>query len=109
MEYDIIKDTAALTTVPEKTLRKLVSKVIYCINDAVAEMQAAGQNILDLDLGLGNLAIKVDNDEVSYKFVPSQDLDESIKSSVLNGRNLLEDALEAALVERLTNIYKDIL
>lgn len=109
MEYDIIKDTATLITIPEKTLRKLISKEIYCINDAVAELQAAETPLVDLDIGLGNLAISMVDDKVVYKFIPSQELDESVKAAILNGRNLLEDALEAALVERLTNTYKDIL
>lgn len=109
MEYDIIKDTAVLTTIPEKTLKRLVSKEIYCINDAVAEMQAADKTVIDLDIGLGNLAIGVVDDKVVYKFTPSPELEESVKAAILNGRNLLEDALEAALVERLTNTYKDIL
>ena len=109
MNYDIIKDTSVLTTVPEKVIRKLVSKEIYCINDAVAEMKAAGVDVIDLDIGLGNLAIGIIDDKVVYKFIPSQELDESVKAAVLHERNLLEDALEAALVERLTNTYKDIL
>lgn len=109
VNYDIIKDTATLTTVPEKTLKKLVSKEIYCINDAVAEMQAANIEVIDLDIGLGNLAISVVDDKVVYKFIPSTELEESVKSAILNGRNLLEDVLEASLVERLTNTYKDII
>lgn len=107
--YDIIKDTAVLTTVPEKALKKLITKEIYCVNDAVAEMQAANIDTIDLDIGLGNLAISVVDDKVVYKFVPSTELEESVKSSILNGRNLLEDVLETALVERLTNTYKDII
>lgn len=109
MNYDIIKDTSALTTIPEKVIRKLISKEIYCINDAATELQADKVSVIDLDVGLGNLAISLVDDKVVYKFVPSPELDASVKAAILNGRNLLEDALEAALVERLTNTYKDIL
>jgi hypothetical protein len=109
MNYDIIKDTSALTTIPEKAIRKLISKEIYCINDAATELRADKVSVIDLDVGLGNLAISLVDDKVVYKFVPSPELDESVKAAILNGRNLLEDALEAALVERLTNTYKDIL
>lgn len=109
MEYDIIKDTAILTTIPEKALRKLINKEVYCINDAASEMQATGESVIDLNIGLGNLSIGIVDDKVVYKFTPSQELDTSVKAAILNGRNLLEDALEAALVERLTNTYKDIL
>lgn len=109
MKYDIIKDTSTLTTVPEKTLRRLITKQVYCINDAVEEMRQSGDNIVDLDIGLGTLSIGVINDNIYYKFIPSDELDVSVKSSILNEQNLLEDALEAALVDKLTNTYKDLL
>lgn len=109
MAYDIIKDTATITTVPEKALRKLAARGIYCINDAIVESLAGGEQITDLDIGIGNLAVGVVDDKVVYKFTPSQELDSAVKDAVLNRRNLLEGALEAALVERLTNTYKDIL
>ena len=109
MKYDLIKDTATLTTIPEKALTKLASKAIYSINEAVVESQLANDNVIDIDIGIGNLAIKIEDEEVVYKFVPSPELDNSIKETILNGRNLLEDALEASLVDKLTNTYKDIL
>ena len=109
MVYDIIKDTSVLTTIPDKVLRKLITKEIYCINDAVEETRLSEGKITDLNIGLGILSIGVLDDKVFYKFVPSKELEDSVKASILNERNLLEDALEAALVDKLTNTYKDLL
>lgn len=109
MNYDVIKDTAILTTVPEKVLRKLISKEVYCMNDAIAEMRVSGAETADLDIGFGILSIGLVQDTIHYKFTPSADFDESIKSTLLNEQNLLEDALEAALVDKLSNTYKDLL
>lgn len=106
MNYDLIKDVAVLTTIPEKTLKKLSTKAIYCINDAVVD--AAGEPA-DIDIGIGTLSISVVNDKVVYKFVPSKEFEESIKNSVINEQNLLEDALEASLVDKITNVYKEFL
>lgn len=109
MEYDMIKDVSTITSIPDKTLKKLVTKIVYCINDAVAEANAAGEDLVDLDIGLGTLAIKLDSDTIKYKFIPSAELEKSIRETILNERNLLEDALDAALVDRLTNTYKDLI
>ena len=109
MEYDIIKDLSTLTTIPEKVLHKLISKEVYCINDAAAELNASEFSVIDLAIGLGNLDIGVVDDNIVYKFTPSKELEASVRDAILNRRNLLEDALEAALVDKLTNTYKDIL
>ena len=109
MKCDIVKDTSTLTTIPEKTLRKLTTKIIYCICDAVKDLQQTEEHSVDLDIGIGTLSIGLINDSIYYKFTPSSELEENVKSTVLNEQNLLEDALEAALVERLTKTYKDLL
>ena len=102
MNYDLVKDVATLTTISEK----LLTKVIYCISDAVAD---AKNEPADIDLGFGVLSISVLNDKVCYKFTPSNDFDNTIKSTVINEQNLLEDALEASLVDKITNVYKEFL
>lgn len=106
---DIIKDTAVLTTIPEKSLKKLIDKNIYCISEAVVEARLSDQKLLELDIGLGILYIQMDDESIRYKFVPGQKLEETVKNSFINKQNLLEDALDAALVNRLTSIYKDLI
>lgn len=106
---NIIKDTAIITTIPEKSLKKLVDKVIYCINEAVVEARLTKQSLVELDVGIGTLLIKLEDESIRYKFVPGQKLEESVKNTFINKQNLLEDALDASLVNKLTNIYKDLL
>lgn len=110
--YDIVSDLSTLTTIPEKTLEKLGAKVIYCICDALAESLAENQDKdrpVDIDLGIGTLSLIKSDDSVKYKFIPSEALETSVKQTVLNERNLLEDALEKSFVEKITNVYKDLL
>lgn len=106
MTYDLVKDMATLTTIPEKALKKLLTKATYCINDAVAD---ANGEPADIDVGFGTLSISVVNDKIVYKFTPSKEFEEAIKNTVLNEQNLLEDALEASLVDKITNVYKEFL
>lgn len=105
---NILNDVSVLTTIPEKTLSKLNEKVIYCINEAVAEAVADGKEITELDLGIGTLLIKNDADCPKYKFIPSEILQMTVTSTVNNKLNLLEDVLCESLKNRIINVYKDI-
>jgi hypothetical protein len=105
---NIIKDTAVLTTVPEKAIKKIIEKMIYSINEAVVEARLTGEKIVELDIGLGTLLINLEDDTIRYKFIPGEKLEESVKNSFINQQNLLEDALDASIVDKLTNIYKEL-
>jgi ribosomal protein L17 len=105
---NIIEDTAVLTTIPEKAIKKLIEKMVYAINEAVVEARIMGEDTLQMDIGLGTLLIKLSNDSIQYKFIPGDKLEESVKNTFINKQNLLEDALDASLVNKLTNIYKDL-
>ena len=110
--YDIISDLSTLSTIPEKTLGKLSAKVVYCICDAVAEAlaeDASEDRSVDLDIGIGTLSIGLVDDAIKYKFVPNETLETSVKQTVLNERNLLEDALEKSFVDKITNVYKELI
>lgn len=107
-KYDIIKETSILTTVAERNIKKVVEKQIFAINEAVVEATLENKNTVRLDIGLGELILKITDEEVIYRFEPSSQLEESLKNSILNQQNLLEDALDDALVARLTNIYKEL-
>jgi hypothetical protein len=105
---NIVKDTAVLTTIPEKALKKIIDKMVHSIGEAVVEARIGKKDILELDIGFGMLFIKLGDDSVQYKFVPGEKLEETVKNSFINKQNLLEDVLDASLINKLTNIYKDL-
>jgi hypothetical protein len=107
-EINIVSDTAVLTTIPEKTIKKIMDKMVYAIAEAVVEARITNQSVIELNIGLGTLFIKLEDDSIQYKFVPGEKLEESVKNSFINQQNLLEDVLDASLVNKLTNIYKDL-
>jgi hypothetical protein len=105
---DIIKDTSTLTTVQDKIILKILDKMIYAINEAVVEARISGQEVVEMDIGLGILKIRLNDDSIQYKFTPGQKLENSVKNTFIYKQNLLEDALDASLVNKLTNIYKEL-
>ncbi len=86
-EINLINNVATLTTIPEKYLYKLVEKSLYAISDAVAQSQIAESKITDIDIGIGTLSIKIAANLIEYHFTPS----------------------ETVVVDKVTNVYKDIL
>ena len=107
-KYNIVKEVALLTTIAERNIRKIIEKQIFAINEAVVEATLADTNVVELDIGIGTIVLRIEGEKVVYRFEPSAQLEESIKNSIINQQNLLEDALDDALVARLTHIYKEL-
>lgn len=106
---NIIKDVSLLSTIPEKSLNKLIQqKFVYCICEAIQEDILEGKNMSKLDIGLGILYIGYEDNEIKYKFEPSTQLLKSVNSTVLHKENILEDVLNNALAKKFIDVYKDI-
>lgn len=106
---DILKDVSVLSTIPEETLRRLNEKESYCICSAVEESLLSGEQITEVDIGIGTLCIQHVGDSLQYRFVPSKGLEEEVKETYLSGKCCLSDKLDTALVKRITDAYKDII
>ena len=104
---NILNELSILTTIQEKQLTKLFDKLIYCINDDVCESLLNDEEVAEIDIYIGKLIIKKLDDRISYKFIPSEKLENSIKETVLNKKNLLIDTLETKTINKITDVYKD--
>lgn len=107
MKSELKKDLSTLTTINESTLSKLNDKVLWCINDIVEKSILNKDDTAEINLGLGTLIIKISNEEIKYKFIPSQDLEKSVTNTVVTERNELVSIMEETLVSKITNLYKD--
>lgn len=105
---NIVSDVSTLTTIPEKTLNKLITKYIYCICEAILEDVMNEKDVSELDLGFGILYIKHVGNEVKYKFVPSSDLEKAVSNTVTKKLNLLENVLNETLAKKFIEVYKDL-
>lgn len=106
---NIIEDLAKLTTIPDKTILKLLKKEVFCICEAIKEDVLADEPVSQLDLGIGVLYIKHDNlDNILYKFIPNKYMEKAINDTLLNKQNLLEDVLNQSLKKKFLEAYKDL-
>ena len=106
---DIIKDMSTLTTISEKSLHELMKKEEYCIVSAIFENMKNNEVLTELDIGIGKLLVKIENNSIKYKFIPSESLEHAIVNSYKQDKCVLVDNLNKSLVDRITNTYKDII
>ena len=106
---NIIQDVAQLTTISEKHLLKLNNIFMYCILESVQEAILNNETSCIVDIGLGQLIIDFNNNELKFKFKPNTQFKTELISTIKNHKNLLELELEYNLVEKLTKIYKEII
>ena len=59
---NLIDDISVLTNVSEKTLNKLVSVANYSIGHAIHESQCTHSDLTEIDIGIGVLQLKLDED-----------------------------------------------
>ena len=108
MKSDLKKDLSVLTTINELSLSRIQNKVNWCICDIVEKTVYNHENVAEIDLGFGTLVINITENEVKYKFIPSKSLEKNIVSTVVDEKNPLTFVLEDNLVNKITNIYKDL-
>lgn len=109
MIHNMLNDLSNLTTISEKTLSKLSEKGMYCICDCIQEALLNGDNTVQIDIGLGLIQIKIEDKTVLYRFIPSNTLEQKINETIDTGHNPLQLIVEQALIDRMTNTYKDLL
>lgn len=107
MKTSLKKDLSILTTINEATLGKFTDKIEWCISDAVEKSIYQRDVEADIDVGIGHLIINFDNNQIKYRFVPSEHLENTIVDTVVNETNGLVVTLENSLIQKMTNVYKD--
>ena len=105
----LIEDLSILTNVQEATLRKFLPTSIYCIGHAVHEGQKTGEEVTCIDIGFGELHIKVQGDLIKYKFIPSTELENTVSKTVLTNTSPIALKLDNSLQTKIDKAYKDIM
>ena len=109
MAYKIIDDLSEITTIPLKTLSKICDKEVLCIAHSVVNNLKDNNNITSMDIGIGQLHIKVEEDKSLYKFIPSSNMSKIIKEAVTSSTSPLVAEVEKSLLDKVMNTYKDLI
>lgn len=66
------------------------------------------ETICEVDIEIGKILINLEDDCVRYKFIPSQKLERSIVSTIVDGKSPLQVEVEDKLQKRIMNVYKEL-
>ena len=106
---NMIEDISKLTTIQKEYLDSLIVKSEWCICSYIENTILNKENITKIDIGIGSLSILVEDNTIKYKFIPSKELESAIRTTVIDDKNPLKFKLEKTLVDKITNIYKELL
>lgn len=106
---NLIKDISTLTDVTENTLNKFTSICTHCISHAVHESDCLHEDTTKIDIGFGELHIKIDEESIRYKFIPSKELEHSLIRTVTTHTSPIITTLETNLQEKIDRTYRELL
>ena len=104
----LIPDVSLLTTIPELSLKKLADKCKFVICHDVQEACLNNEDEVTVDVGLGQLTLKIEQDCVRYKFTPNASFEESVERTILTNTSPLTCLVEDTLVNKIENAYKEL-
>lgn len=104
----IVDDLSVLTNVAKYNLESMVNLSTNLISHAVFESVREQEPYTEVDIGVGTLYIKIEDDMIQYKFIPSTKLDNAVKDTVKNNRSRLTVTVEDTLGKRIMSTYKDL-
>ena len=105
---NLLEDLSATSNIPLNLLQKLNQQSIWNICHSVEETVLSGNNIIDINIGIGILYIGIIDDNIKYKFIPNTKLEDNLKSTILNNKCPLEAKLEESFSDKMIRAYKDL-
>lgn len=105
----LVNDLSAITETRKKVFEKLSQNANYCICDYLEKTILNNEKVCNIDIGIGNLLIGIDDGTVRYKFVPSNELESCIISTLENQQNVLIAAVDKQLISQLNKLYEKLL
>ena len=105
----LTSDVSAITSIPKLTLEKLMDKYVLCICNSIQEALLKKENLIELDIHIGILNIKIEESAIKYKFIPSKKLEDNIAFTTIHRKSPLIIELENSLQKRIEETYKGLL
>lgn len=106
---NINEDIAILTTIPKYALDRISLLSRYCVCHYIEDTKLKKEEITSVNIGLGELLIKQDQEGIRYKFIPSKSLEKAVTETLRTGKSPLINEAENMFIDRIINTYKDLL
>lgn len=110
LKDDYIKAMSALTGMPVNFLSQLFRLNMLVVSDELYTQVKEGSDIKRISLNTyGEVRLSVENNNLIYKFIPSDEFNGVVRKTILEDKNLLEEKLEEKVVKRIYGNYTDFL
>ena len=106
---NVIQDLSALTKTKQQTFDYLIDLATSDISQCVIESWKSGNRNCVIDIGIGTLSVLFEDDEMHFKFIPSEELEIKITSAVLTGESSLQNDIENKIDNRMIKLYKELI
>ena len=104
---NLINDLSTLTNIPLDIWEKFITIAEMNIAHCAFETICAKESSFSIDIGLGILYIKYEEDSVKYKFIPHESLEREVEAALNKKSSPLVKVATKKLTTRLENAYKD--
>lgn len=105
-ENNILNDLSSLTNLSKVFFTNIGELEKLLIGHYVNHTYVNSEDITKIDLGFGYLLVSFNNNEILYKFIPSETLEETLRSVILKGKDPLVSKLETKIDEKVLSAYK---
>lgn len=109
MKQNLITDMSNVTQITPRIMYKLSEIIKLLICDYINEADLIGDDVISIDIGFGTIEFRLNEDTVTYNFIPSDELENNIVYTLEEKKNPILEVMETNLEKRLFNTYKDLL
>lgn len=106
---NINKDISLFTGLSEDNVAYITNIIEDVICEDVYESILNHESTTEINLGYGILYIKLEDDNIKYKFIPSKNLIDNINNIFKNNEYTFKSKINKTLTDRITKTYKELL
>lgn len=103
------ENLSILTTLSEDNIKYLSKYLKYVHSHEIATQMLKGENVFKLDLFEGSLVLKIEDDNVRYKFIPNEQFNQIVVDTILNKKSLLIEDMSNKVKNIFAKAFKDVL
>lgn len=106
---ELLKDLAEISGVKKFNLDGLTKLSLDLFSHYISCAKQENTNLLEIDIGIGSLIIRLSENEIDYKFIPSKNLEWAIKDGLVNKESILIKKANTLIGQRINKTYKELI
>ena len=98
-----------LTTIPTNNFDNMFRLMSEIFCDEILNSIECGESVACVDIGFGKLSFLIEDDGISYKFVPDNKFEDMIIKAVKSKNSPLIDHINRGITEKIMEAYKNLM